>query len=297
MTGRLLGIGLGFLALIVAPLSALAAGTTYGLFPYWDNGKAATWYVFGSRSPIKDGQVQTAPVYVISTGLDAKGNPIPVPGQDDIFDENVGDAGYSDLWQVVAVQAALGYVANSAKSKADIDAAGWTQTATTILVNCPFTASFDDRLAGSDKAPRQGWAKGQPVYYFDLGPSSATVGRMWRFISRFDAQGKPVTVSGQYTVGDGTPTAFFALNYVQAPAGYKANSITTASQVLGSGYPVTGANVVSNVPQPTELVPPPTPRTSASYGLIAIFGAVWLAASAYLLKRPAPRPVLARRCV
>jgi hypothetical protein len=100
-------------------------------------------------------------------------------------------------------------------------------------------------------------------------------------------------VSGQYTVSDGTATPFFALYYVQVPDGYKPNSITTAAQVQQSGYAIQPANTVSNVPEPPELVPPPTPRNSASYGLIAVFGAAWLAVSVYLLKRPAPRPVLA----
>jgi hypothetical protein len=232
-------------------------------------------------------------VWIISTGLDAKGAPIPVPGQGDIFGVTPADTSYSDLWQVVAVQAPPGYVANTIKSKAALDAAGLNQTPTNILVNCPFTASPHDRLAGANEAPHQGWANGQPVSYFDLGPSSARIGNMWRFVTGFDAQSKPVPVSGQYTVADGTPTAFFHLYYVQVPDGYKPNSITTAAQVLQSGYPIQDANTVSNVPVPTDLVPPPSPRNNVSYSLIAAFGAVWLAVSVYLLKRPAPRPALA----
>ncbi|MBV8084568.1 MAG: hypothetical protein JO247_07105 [Chloroflexi bacterium] len=294
MRSRLLAVALGLLGLSILPLTALAdGGTTYGLFPYWDNGKADTWYNFGSRSPVQNEQVQTQPVWVISSGIDAKGAPIPIPGQNEIFDLTPVDPGYSDLWQVVAVQAPPGYVPNSITSKAQIDAAGFTQTRTNILVNCPFTASADDRLAGADEAPHVGWVKSQPVYYFDLGPTNAAVGNMWRFVSGFDGAGKPVSVPGQYTVSDGTPTAFFHLYYVQVPDGYKPNSITTADQVQQSGYPIQDAMTVSNVPEPSELVPPPSPRNTVSYSLIAAFGAIWLALSVYLLMRPAPRPALA----
>ena len=139
----------------------------------------------------------------------------------------------------------------------------------------------------------QGWVDGEAVWYFELGPTSPVPGQMWRFATGFDAQGKPITVSGQYTVSDLSPSAFRDVFVVLVPPGSAANSITTVGQVQASGYPIQDTKSAVNVPLPIVTSPPTDTRSPGAYGIILVLVLGWLAGSAYLLKLPSPRRRLA----
>jgi hypothetical protein len=292
---RVIGLVLlGFtLAWLPNPTPALAAGRTFPLFPYWADGHELTWYNFGARSPAQNGRVAVQPVWLITAGPDAKGQPAPLVGQGAIFDVDAGEPGYSDLWRVVWVQAPAGYQPNGIRSLAQIEQAGLPQTPTDTYINCPFVGE-DDRLARSGDAPRRGWVRGRPVSYCDLGATQAVTGRMWRFASGSNAQGQPRFVDGQYTVSDSTPAAFREVFLVQVPPGYKANSITTVAQVRASGYPVRPLNQTVNVPLPPPSDAPANGGSGTGrYGVVAALSAAWLGCAAYLLRQPRPNPSLA----
>jgi hypothetical protein len=65
-------------------------------------------------------------------------------------------------------------------------------------------------LADNAKPLTKGWVKGQPVVYFDFGPTSVKPGKVYAFVTGFDANGKPQLVPGQHFVFDASRT----------PAGY-----------------------------------------------------------------------------
>ena len=131
---------------------------TQGLGP---NGNVVKYYNFDVQS------TTPAPIYV----LFREGESTPVSGQLNIVDVIPGDAGYNDFWQVMKVTVPAGYVANVVASKSEIDAAGYTITPTTMLVNCPIvpegsTASL--RLGGGDPGLIMGWYKDQVIFYFSF---------------------------------------------------------------------------------------------------------------------------------
>ncbi len=218
----------------------------------WYQNRAAQYYDFGANTPLAGASgVPTAPIYVFITGMNADGTPRMVEGQHNIVDVLPGDAGYSDLWQVNFVTVPAGYVADTARSKADIDAAGYAVTPTDTLVNCPIVPA-GTTLAGGEPLV-QGWARGQEVFYPDFGQNSATAAPIWVFIHGMNADGTPQMVEGQSNIidtipGDAGYTAFWNVNFVTVPAGYVPNSIRSAADVRAAGYTITPTTTVVNCP-------------------------------------------------
>lgn len=101
-----------------------------------------------------------APIYV----LFSEGEDQPVPGQLNIVDVIPGDAGYNDFWRVVRVTVPSDYVANTATSLTEIEAADYPMEMTTTLVNCPIVpdGSTAAEGAGADGLT-QGWYRGEVV--------------------------------------------------------------------------------------------------------------------------------------
>jgi hypothetical protein len=277
------------LLLALLPQRVGADGKTLRLFPYWEDGKLLNWYNFGSRLPVSQGRVQAQPVWILTSGLDSRRNPIPFPGQGAIFDVDVDEPGYSDLSRVIWVTAPAGYVANAITSREQIEQAGLVQTPSDNLVNRPFVGS-EDRLDGSADPPLQGWVRGEAIWYFDLGPASSQVGNMWRFVHGMTPEGQPNFVSGQYTVSDSTPSPFRGLYLVEVPADYTPNSITTVAQVKVSRFPIRAANSIANVPLPPGPAPISNGRNPGGYAILGVLAAAWLVALGYLLRLPTPRP-------
>jgi hypothetical protein len=283
-------LALGCLAL---PAGAAAeGGTTFPLISYWRDGRQDRWFNFGSRFTAADGHVLAPPVWILASGVNANGEPRPVGGQGMIFDVVPGEPGYSDLWQAVWVQAPPGYKPNTITSRQQIEQLGLKQTHSDDYLDCPFVQP-EDRIAGSDAPPRQGWVKGQPVYYFELGEVPDTLGKMWRFANGVNDQGQPRLVPGQMTVSDPSPAAFREVFLVQVPADYQANTITSVAQIQQAGYPIRPLNIRVNVPLPPRGAPAPSPA-SARLAVVGVLALAWLAGAAYLLRQRRPDPVLAR---
>ena len=216
---------------------------------------------------------------MLTTGQDAQGAPYPVPGQHSIFDVNVDDPAYTDLWQVVLVTVPRTYEANTARSAADLIEAGYPQMVTTLYLNCPF-ASEGDSLAGSTQPLLQGWVRGAAVSYFDFGPATPDVGTIWEF-TRTTA-GDQVPVPGQLPVIDRSATSFRRLIWVQVPDNFVPNSITTAAQVQASGLALAPTDQLVNV----AGLPPVRAQIggAAAWIVVGLLAATFLAAAIYIVR-------------
>lgn len=217
----------------------------------WYRDQEVKYYDFGMNSPHSGGSIATAPIYVLISGMNADGTPVFVEGQHNIVDVVPGDAGYSDLWQVMLIQAGDDYEPDSIKSKADVAASGFEITSTDMFVNCPIVPEGTTFEGGEELV--QGWYKGQPVFYPDFGANPATAIPIWVFISGMDEEGNPQFVEGQHNVIDAVPgdagySAFWRVNLVTVPAGYEADSIKSASDVAASGYDITQTDMAVNCP-------------------------------------------------
>jgi len=228
-----------------------AAAQEMKLVAGWYRGREVKYYDFGMNSPHSGGSVATAPIYVLITGMNADGTPAFVAGQHNVVDAVPGDAGYSDLWQVMLVTVTGDYVADSIKSKADVDASGFAITSTDMFVNCPIVPEGTTFEGGEELV--QGWYKGEPVFYPDFGANPASAIPIWVFITGMDAQGNPQFVDGQHNVIDAVPgdagySAFWRVNLVTVPADYEADSIKSASDVATSGHDSQQTDMAVNCP-------------------------------------------------
>lgn len=218
----------------------------------WYKGQPVRYYDFGDSTKLAQGSsIVTAPIYAFIRGMKPDGTPDLVAGQGNIVDVKPGDAGYSDLWQVMLVTVPSGYQANSVKSRSDIMAQSMPITSTSMFVNCP-VVSAETKLENGEKLV-QGWYKGQQVLYPDFGANPAVAIPIWAFITGMDARGMPLFVQGQNNIIDSKPSdpgysAFWRVNMVTVPSNYSANSIKSAEMVRSSGYQVAQTDIVVNCP-------------------------------------------------
>jgi hypothetical protein len=250
----------GMLASVFAPVLAAGASAQQArqksLVSGWYKDREAKYFDFGDNTKLEAGGslVKTAPIYVFIRGMGADGKPNFVEGQHNIVDVLPGDAGYSDLWQVMMVTVPANYVADTIKSKAGIDSSGYKVTATDMFVNCPIVPAGTTLEGG--QALTQGWNKGQQVFYPDFGATNRAAIPIWVFVKGFNADGSPQPVEGQNNVidsklGDTGYSPFWQVNFVTVPANYVPNSIRSAADVRASGYAVKQADVVVNCPVTT----------------------------------------------
>jgi cold shock CspA family protein len=319
---RLLQIlALAFAPLLILPAFALPAAAqesdvftaqarNFTLTQGWFQGRETFYYDFGSNSPVTNNgsAVTPAPIYVLITGMDASGNPQMVEGQRNIIDVVPGDPGYSDLWAVTFVTVPANYVANTLKSADDVKSSGYPMAVPGVLVNCPvvpLNSTLAEPVNGSTE-PTRGWYKGREVHYFDFGMNTDKTAPIFAFITGFDASGNPQFVEGQHNVIDVIPgqpgySAFWDVNLVKVPTGYKANTITSREQVMASGFEIVHPGIVVNCPviRTAETVSagggmmPGMPKTGEDGGgwlpWVLIAGAVTLVVGTLLRRREAIR--------
>jgi hypothetical protein len=223
----------------------------FALVGGWYRGNEVKYYDFGTNSPASGNAIGAAPIYVFITGMDADGNPEFVEGQHNVIDVVPGDAGYSDLWQVMLVTVGEGYEADSIRSRADVDASGFDVQVTDMLVNCPVVAAGSTLEGGEELV--QGWYKGDAVFYPDFGLNPAFALPIWALITGMDADGNPQFVEGQMNIIDSLPgdegySAFWRVNLVTVPADYEPNTLTSAENVLSAGYDIAETDIVVNCP-------------------------------------------------
>lgn len=217
----------------------------------WYQDKEVRYYDFGANTPLNNGVVGTAPIYAFIYGMNADGTPEFVPGQHNIVDVVPGDAGYSDLWQVMLVTVPRSYEADSIRSVTELSAAGHDITGTDIFVNCPIVPE-NTELEGGESLT-QGWHDGEAVFYPDFGPNPPEAAPIWAFITGMDAQGAPQFVEGQKNIIDVVPgdegySAFWQVNLVTVPASYVANTITSRDELMAAGHDITATDILVNCP-------------------------------------------------
>jgi|CXWL01.1.fsa_nt_gi hypothetical protein len=240
---------------IVAPAALAQQAKELGLVTGWYRDREVKYYDFGDNTKLGQGSsVQTSPIYVLIHGMNADGTPDVVKGQHNIVDAVPGEAGYSDLWQVTFVTVPGDYVADSLKSAADITAAGLKMTPTQMFVNCPIIPKGTTLEGGKEVV--QGWNDGKEVFYPDFGANINVAIPIYVFVTGFDAAGMPKIVEGQHNIIDAVPgeegySAFWRVNFVTVPTGYKPDTIRSAAAVKTSGYPVKESDVVVNCPVTT----------------------------------------------
>ncbi len=107
----------------------------------------------------------------------------------------------------------------------------------------------------------QGWYKGRPTFYYDFGANTPAVdggnrvatAPIYVLITGFDAEGNPVFVEGQHNIVDVVPgdpgySDLWDVVLVTVPADYEANTLTSAADVLSSGYELTRPGLLVNCP-------------------------------------------------
>lgn len=235
-----------------ARVSDLGSATRYGLINGWYRGGDARYWDFGMASPSNaSGTVSRAPIYAFTTGKNDDGSPRLVSGQHNVIDVLPGQAGYSDLWEVMLITVPTSYVADSVRSRADIEAQGFQAVSAGLFVNCPVVPTGSTVEEGSPLV--QGWYRGEAVYYPDFGMNRPVSIPIWAFATGMNSDGSPKLVEGQRNVIDAIPgqagySAFWRVNLVMVSGGYTANSIKSAAEVAASGFPVTQTSMVVNCP-------------------------------------------------
>lgn len=223
----------------------------YSLVEGWYKGREVRYYDFGTRSPLVDGEVLTAPIYAFVYGMNGDGSPDFVPDQHNVVDVAPGEEGYSDLWRVNLVTVPADYEANSVKSVGEIMGNEYPVTPTENLVNCPVVPA-NSVLEVQDGLVK-GWYDGEPIYYFDFGSNPVTTAPIYVFITGMNDQGNPQFVEDQRNVIDVAPfdegySAFWRVNFVTVSGDYTANSFTSLDDILDNDLPITRTDIVVNCP-------------------------------------------------
>jgi hypothetical protein len=243
-------------AQIQAPFPTAGAvektGRIYSVENGWFNGKAIQYYNMGTntswRSDVSTG-LKIEPVWAFVTGVAADGSPNKLAGQEALFDVKPGDATYTDLWQAHFVTPTSDYKPNSVTSLEALNKSGLKIEKQAMFVNCPIVPA-DSKLGGEAIPLQKGWVKGEPVFYFDFGPTNPKPGKVFAFITGFDANKQPKLVAGQHFIFDSTRGAagysdFWIVQWVMVDSNFKAESIKSASEIK---FKVEPSTLVVNYP-------------------------------------------------
>jgi hypothetical protein len=107
----------------------------------------------------------------------------------------------------------------------------------------------------------QGWYKDRATYYYDFGGNSAVsadgntvhTAPIYVPITGKDAQGNPIRIEGQRNIIDVIPgdpgySDLWEVVLVTVPAGYQPNTLRSAADVMGSGFPMGRPGLLVNCP-------------------------------------------------
>lgn len=219
------------------------------------DGEATGYLDFGSQSPLTpDGTVPIAPIWVFISGFDENRAPILIPGHPTVLDAVVGDPGYSDLWDLQFVLVPEGAASRWIRSLADLEASGFEVVPGNLLVNCPLVD--EDATTSEGHPTRTGWYRGEQVFYFDLGISSAEAGAAYQFVPVDDpvlggyATPEPLDVEPLLVQppGDGPATHFYRLYEVEVSDEATAKAIRTEAELEAAGLWVRATDELVNRP-------------------------------------------------
>jgi hypothetical protein len=243
----------------VVPAASTLQYSQQPLTQGWYQDAEVYYFDFGPNS------LETAPIYVLFYGDNT-----PVAGQRNIIDTVPGEPDYSAFWRVHMVTVPDDYVVNSATSLADIQAAGYTITPTTMLVNCPVVRTEEP---AQTFGLTDGWYDHRPVTYYNFNnpvPSpdgGATVIPAPIYVLFYD-DGTPVP--GQNNIIDVVPgddgySDLWQVHQVTVPDDYSANSVRSYAQIVAAGYSVTPLEMYVNCP----VVPEGSSLSGGEPGLTA----------------------------
>ena len=215
--------------------------------------------VSGRNTPTTGDTVKSAPIWVFITGMDSEGAPEFLDGQGAVVDVEPGDAGYSDLWEVTFVTVPDGYEPDSIRSAQAVADSGFEMFKPGMFVNCPLVPAGSTLEEGPEL--QQGWRYGKQVFYPNFGPNPVSANPLLALITGFDDDGNPRFIEGQGSIIDAIPgqedySAFWRVNLVLAPAGYKANELRSAEAVRATGWEITETDIVVNCPLVNPVVDP-----------------------------------------
>ncbi|RUO96550.1 hypothetical protein BC936DRAFT_141851 [Jimgerdemannia flammicorona] len=169
---------------IVALTLALATGTlagdpstlsnkTYTLYQAWDAGRMLWHYTFNVTSVSDSTPLKVAPtVPIYKFVLNASDDPHNTT-QLSLIDFIPGDAGYSDLWQIVKVVVPQGLAVVKSIDQLNLLVTNKTATLypTQIYVNCPVVGATSTLENPKDAEFVTGYYKGVNASWFDFGPN------------------------------------------------------------------------------------------------------------------------------
>lgn len=218
----------------------------------WFNGEPVKYYNFGTNTPLNPEdptRVLVKNVWQFNVGETADGAPIPLDGQDNLFDATLGDADYSDMWLPSFVTAPAGYAPNTITSSEDLLTSGFQIEKQPMFVNCPMVPSGAS-LAGDDRPLKRAWVRGQLISYFDFGSTSPRPGNVYMFITGFDANDQPQFVAGQHVVFDSTRSErdysdFWIVQFVKVGNDYQPDSIRSVDAITSE---IQSSSLVVNYP-------------------------------------------------
>lgn len=229
-------------------------GHVYPVETGWLDGQTVRYYNMGTNSPVdpaNPSQILVDGVWVFVTGVNPDGSPIRLEGQDNILDFAPGEDAYSDYWQVYFITPAEGYVPNTITSLKALNESGMKIAKQPLLLNCPFVPDGSS-LKNSDIKLQKGWVNDKSYSYYDFGPTNAQPGKLYAFVTGFNADGSPQLVAGQHFIfdskrNDKTYSDFRIVYWVLVDASYQADSIKSVKDI--DPAKVTASDIVVNYPQ------------------------------------------------
>ena len=97
----------------------------------WLDGREVFYPDFGLNPPV------AIPIWAFADGMDNRGQPKLVSGQNNVIDALPSEPGYSAFWRVNLVMVPQNYQVNSIRSAQAVRDSGLTVQATDSVVNCP----------------------------------------------------------------------------------------------------------------------------------------------------------------
>jgi hypothetical protein len=97
----------------------------------WLDGQEVFYPDFGLNQPV------AIPIWAFATGMDNRGQPMLVPGQNNVIDALPAEPGYSAFWRLNVVMVPQSYQVNSIRSAQAVRDSGLAVQQTDTVVNCP----------------------------------------------------------------------------------------------------------------------------------------------------------------
>jgi hypothetical protein len=226
------------------PVGAVAH--TYPVETGWFNGQAVEYYNLGANTPLNPAdptRVLVEPVWAFVVGQNSDGTPMFLDGQFNLFDVTLGDPDYTDLWQPHFVTPPADYSPGSITAAEQLQTSGFPIAKQPMFVNCPIVPP-ESTLSDSDLPLKTAWVRGEKVFYFDFGPTEATPGKMYVFITGVDSSNNPILVPGQHFIfdsarGESGYSDFWIVQWVLVDSAYQPDSVRAVADIPGEIKPST----------------------------------------------------------